>query len=64
MENFVFDLNTKLAIVYYNGGKPPRLFKIRNDVTLSRSKSQLNQIILELNYREHGGWMVLSIDVR
>jgi len=52
MENYVFDPNTKLAAVYYNGGKPPDLFRIPTDVTLSGLKSQLNQINLELNYRE------------
>jgi len=33
-----FDPNTKLAAVYYTGGKQPQLFRIRNDVTLSRLK--------------------------
>jgi hypothetical protein len=51
MENSIFDLNTSLAAVYYNGGKPPHLFRIPNDVILSGLKSQLNQINLELNYR-------------
>jgi len=52
MENSVFDPNTKLAAVFYNGGKPPYLFRIPTDVTLSGLKSQLNQINLELNYRD------------
>jgi len=44
MEFLAFDPNTKLAAVYYNGGKPPHLFRIRNDVTLSGLKDQLDQI--------------------
>jgi len=52
MENSVFDPNTKLAAVFYNGGKPPYLFRIPTDVTLSGLKSQLNQINLELNYKD------------
>jgi hypothetical protein len=52
MENSIFDPNSKLAAFYYNGGKPPHLFRIPNDVTLSELKSQLNQINLELNYRD------------
>ena len=43
MENSAFDPNTKLAAVYYNGGKPPHLFRISIDVTLSGLKGQLNQ---------------------
>jgi len=50
--NSVFDSNTKLAAVYYNEGKPPHLFRIPIDVTLSGLKSQLNQINLKLNYRD------------
>ena len=52
MQNSVFDPNTKLAAIYYNGGKPPHLFRIPTDVTLFGLKSQLNQINLELNYRD------------
>ena len=44
MEFPCFDPNTKLAAVYYNGGTPPHLFRIRNDVTLSGLKDQLDQI--------------------
>ncbi|AES69413.1 hypothetical protein MTR_3g029630 [Medicago truncatula] len=47
-----FDSNTKLAEVYYNGGEPPHLFRIRNDVTLSGLKDQLDQINRQLNYRD------------
>ena len=46
MENVVFNLNTKLAAAYYNGGKLPHLFRIHTDVTLSGLKGQLNQINL------------------
>jgi len=49
MENSVFNSNTKLAAVYYSGGKPPHLFRIHTDVTLSGLKGQLNEINLELN---------------
>jgi len=52
MENSVFNLNTKLADVYYNRGKPPHLFRIHTDVTLSELKSQLNEINHELNRRD------------
>ena len=52
MENPIFDSNTKLAAVYYNEGKPPHLLRIPKDVTLAGLKSQLNQINLELNYRD------------
>jgi hypothetical protein len=52
MENSVFHPNTKLVAVYYNGGKPPHLFRIPTDITLSGLKGQLNQINLELNYRD------------
>ena len=47
----VIDLNTKLAAVYYNKGKPT-LLRIRVDVTLSGLKDQLNQINRDLHYRE------------
>ncbi|AES59417.1 hypothetical protein MTR_1g019220 [Medicago truncatula] len=33
-----FDPNTKLVAVYYNGGTPPHLFRIRDDVTLFELK--------------------------
>jgi len=49
MENYVFNSNTKLVAVYYNGGKPSYLFRISTDVTLSGLKGQMNQINLELN---------------
>jgi len=37
-----FDPNSKLAAVYYNGGTPPHLFKILNNVTLSGLKDELD----------------------
>ncbi|AES98255.1 hypothetical protein MTR_5g066290 [Medicago truncatula] len=52
MEFSNFDPNTKLATIYYNEGKPPHLFRIRNDVTLSVLKDQLDQINRQLNYRD------------
>jgi len=51
MEFTCLDLNTKLAAVYYNGGTPPHLFRIRNDVTLSELKDELDQINRQLNHR-------------
>ena len=47
-----FDPNTKLAAVYYNGGTPPHLFRIRDDVTLSGLKDELDQINRQLNHRD------------
>ena len=47
-----FDPNTKLAAVYYNGGTPPHLFRIHNDVTLSKLKDELDQINRQLNLRD------------
>jgi len=47
-----FDPNTKLAAVYYNSGTPPHLFRIRNDVTLSGLKDELDQINRQLNHRD------------
>ena len=47
-----FDLNTKLAAVYYNGGTPPHLFTIRHDVTLSGLEDELDQINRQLNHRD------------
>ncbi|KEH33390.1 hypothetical protein MTR_3g437460 [Medicago truncatula] len=52
MEKSVFDPTTKLVAVNYNGGKPPHLFRNPTDITLSGLKGQLNQINLELNYRD------------
>jgi len=65
MENFVFDMNTKLAVVYYNRGKPPHLFMIHTDVTLSELKGQLYQINRQLYYKDtpRVDGVVLSIDV-
>jgi hypothetical protein len=63
MEFPSFDPNTKLAGVYYNGGKPPHMFRIRNDVTLSGMKDHLDQINRQLNHRDTRGWSVLNIDV-
>ena len=52
MEFSGFDPNTKLAAIYYSGGTPPHLFRIRNDVTLSTLKDELNQINRQLNHRD------------
>jgi len=51
MEFSGFD-HTKLATVYYNGGTPPHLFRIHNDVTLSELKDELDQINLQLNHKD------------
>ena len=47
-----FDPNTKLAVVYCNGGTPLHLFRIRNDVTLSGLKDERDQINRQLNHRD------------
>ena len=52
MEFSGFYLNTKLAAVYYNSGTPPHLFRIRNDVTFSRLKDELDQINRQLNHKD------------
>ena len=52
MEFTGFNPNTKLAAIYYNGGTPPHLFRIRNDVTLSGLKDELDQINRQLNHRD------------
>jgi len=52
MELFGFYPYTKLAAVYYNGGTPPHLFRIHNDVTLSELKDELDQINRQLNHRD------------
>jgi len=52
MEFFGFDPNTKLAGVYYNGGTPPHLFRIRNDVTFSGLKDELDQINCQLHHKD------------
>ena len=62
MEFSGFDLNTKLAAVYYNDGKPPHLFRIRNDVTLSGLKDQLDQINRQLNHRDT--WRMVGVEYR
>ncbi|KEH28454.1 hypothetical protein MtrunA17_Chr5g0446071 [Medicago truncatula] len=46
------DPNTKLAAIYYNGGTPPHLFRIHNDVTLSGMKDELDQINRQLNHKD------------
>lgn len=43
MNPSVIDLNTKLVVVYYNGGNP-YLFMVQVDVTLSDFKDQLGQL--------------------
>jgi len=60
MENSIIDPNTKLAAVYYNGGKPPHLFKIRTDITLSWLKDQLDQINRQLNKFIHSPLFIFS----
>jgi hypothetical protein len=48
----VIDPNTKLVAIYYNGEKPPHLFKIHTDVTFFGSKDQLDQINRQLNHKD------------
>ena len=57
-----FDPNTKLDGVYYNGGTPPHLFRIHNDVTLSGLKDELDQINCQLNHRDTR--RVVSVEYR
>jgi len=52
MEFSGFNPNTKLAAVFYNGGTPPHLFRICNDVTLSGLKDELDQINRQLSHRD------------
>jgi hypothetical protein len=52
MDIYVIDLNTKLAAVYYNGGKSPYLFRICTDVTLYGLKDRLDQTNCQLNHRD------------
>ncbi|RHN72166.1 hypothetical protein MtrunA17_Chr2g0284721 [Medicago truncatula] len=52
MEFLGFDPNTKLAAVYYNGGTPPHLFRILDDVTLSGLKDELDRINRQLNHKD------------
>jgi len=47
-----FDPNTKLAAIYYNCETPPHLFRIRNDVTLSELKDELDKINRQLNHKD------------
>jgi hypothetical protein len=47
-----FDPKSKLAAVYYNGGTPPHLFRIRNDVTLYELKDELEQMNRQLNRKD------------
>lgn len=51
MDISAIDLNTKLVVVYYNGGKP-HLFRVQNDITLSKLKDQLYQINHQLSHRD------------
>jgi len=64
MENYVFDSNTKLVVVYYNGGNYPfcsgfPLMSPSLDWRVSWIKSTSNS-----STETRGGWMVLSIDIR
>jgi len=45
------DRNTKLAAVFYNGGKP-NLFRVWVDVMLVDLKDHLDQINRRLNHRD------------
>jgi len=55
MENSVIDTNIKLIAVFYNGGKPPYLFGVHTDVTLSGLKDQLDQINVNSTTNTQGG---------
>jgi len=62
MENSIFNLNTMLAAVYYNGGTSSHLFKIRTDVTLFGLKGHLFKSTANSTKQTHREWTVLSID--
>jgi len=51
MDTSIIDINIKLVIVYCNRGKL-HMFRIRNDVTLSELKDELNQINRQLNHKD------------
>jgi len=63
MENSIFDPNTKLTAIYYNGGKPPHLFRIHTDVTSLCIEGSTGSKAANSTTKTHGGWTVLSIDV-
>lgn len=52
IEISVIDPNTKLASVYYNGGKPSHRFRIHTDVNFCGLKDQLDQINHQLNHKD------------
>jgi len=52
MDIYVIHLNTKLAAVYYNGGKSPYLFRNRTDITLYGLNDHLDQTNRQLNHRD------------
>jgi len=51
MDTSVIDLDTKLVVVYYNGGKP-NLLCARNDATLFGLNGQLDQINSWHNHKD------------
>lgn len=59
MNTYPVDVNTKLAVVYYNGRKP-NLFSVYVDVRLSSLKDQLDQIKDCLYHKDT--WKVDSVE--
>jgi hypothetical protein len=51
MNTYPVDLNTKLAVIYYNAGKS-NMFKVWVDVMLLDLKDKLNQINRRLNHKD------------
>jgi len=52
MKIYIIDLNTKLVVVYYNGGKPQHLFRIHIYVNLFGLKDRLDQTNRQLNHKD------------
>lgn len=62
MNTYPISLNTNLANIYDNAGKP-HLFRVRVNVMLFVLKDQLIQINSRLNHKDTRGWTMLSITI-
>lgn len=49
IDTSAIDPNTKLVAVYYNGGKPPHLFRLLNDVMLFELHASLVRFVDEIH---------------
>lgn len=61
MNTYPVDVNTRLAVVYYNGWKP-NLFRVYVDVTLFSLKDQLDKIKDCLYHKDT--WRVDNVENR